>query len=126
MSAQHPFQLGLIIRSSPYEQRSARTQLDVALSAATLDFDLRLYFLGATVLQLISRGDIQKALLPPGYRAWASLPDLFEQSELQVFAEPTWLDHLHANRLQSCLPLQASSAPEMRRDWAACNRLLVL
>lgn len=126
MNSHAPFRLGLVIRSTSYAQRSARTQLDVALLAAALDFDLRLYFVGAAVLQLIPRNDIGPALLAAGYRAWASLPDLFERAEFQVFAEPSWLDKLHANNLQACLPLQASSPREMRRDWISCDRLLAL
>lgn len=126
MSSPAAFRLGLVIRSTSYTQRSARTQLDVALLAATLDWDLRLYFVGAAVLQLIPRNDTGPALLAAGYRAWASLPGLFEQSEFQIFAEPAWLDQLHANSLHACLPLQASSPQEMCRDWIFCNRLLVL
>ncbi len=126
MSSQAPFCLGLIVRSTSYAQRSARTQLDVALLAATLDCDLRLYFVGAAVLQLIAKGDPHPALLPAGYRAWASLPELFEKATLQTFVEPAWLEQLQANNLQPCLPLQASSPQEMRQDWTACDRLLVL
>ena len=126
MNSPAPFRLGMIVRSTPYAQRSARTQLDVALMAATLDFDLRLYFIGAAVLQLVPRGDISPALLTAGYRAWASLPDLFEQAELRAFAEPSWLDRLQANNLQTCLPVQASSSRDMRCQWTACDRLLVL
>ncbi|MDZ4728747.1 MAG: DsrE family protein [Xanthomonadales bacterium] len=126
MSSQAPFRLGLIVRTNPYAQRSARTQMDIALLAATLDWDLRLYFVGAAVLQLIPRGDTGPALLAAGYRAWASLPDLLERAEFQVFAEPAWLDQLHASNLQACLPLMASSPREMRRDWVSCDRLLVL
>jgi sulfur relay (sulfurtransferase) DsrF/TusC family protein len=126
MSYKTPFRLGLVVRSTSYAQRSARTQLDVALLAATLDFDLSLYFLGAAVLQLIPRGDLQPALLPAGYRAWASLPSLFEDAGLKAFAHPSWLDQLQAQSLQACLPLQARSAQEMRCDWAGCDRLLVL
>ena len=126
MSRQTPFRLGLIIRSTAYAQRSPRTQLDVALLAASLDCDLNLYFVDASVLQLIPRGSSREALLPAAYRAWASLPDLFETAELQVFAEAAWLDRLQASQLQPCLPLQACTAGKMRQHWASCNRVLVL
>ncbi len=130
MPVQAPFHLGLVVRSETYEQRSPRTQLDVALLAATLDFDVTLYFIGAAVLQLVpgtdTKPDTGAALLPAGYRAWASLPDLFEQAELEAFAEPEWLHRLQGQDLQSCLPLQARSPLEMRLDWARCDRLLVL
>lgn len=126
MSPHAPFRLGLIVRSTSYLQRSARTQLDVALLAATLDCDLRLYFIGAAVLQLIPKGDTRPALLPAGHRAWASLPELFDKATLQTFVEPAWLEQLQANNVHSCLHLQASSPQEMRQDWTACDRLLVL
>ncbi len=126
MSGQAPFRLGLVIRSTAYAQRSTRTQLDVALLAASVDFDLRLYFLGAAVLQLTARGDMAAAQLPAGYRAWASLPGLFEHAGLVAFAEPEWLNRLHKNGLQSCLPVQASTASDMRQDWFECDKLLTL
>lgn len=130
MPAHAPFHLGLIVRSQVYEQRSARTQLDVALLAATLDFHLNLYFVGAAVLQLVpgaqAKSDTASALLPAGYRAWASLPDLFEYAEFHAFAEPAWLDRLQTLGMQSCLPLQARASREMRQAWVACDRLLVL
>lgn len=118
--------LGLVIRSSAYAQRSTRTQLDVALLAATLDFNLHLYFIGNAVLQLIGRGDTSVALLPAGYRAWASLPELSEQGELQAFAEVAWLDKLSRNGLQTCLPVKACTHFEMRREMIHCDRLLTL
>jgi sulfur relay (sulfurtransferase) DsrF/TusC family protein len=120
------FRLGLIIRSTAYAQRSPRTQLDVALLAASLDCDLNLYFVGAGALQLIQRGNSAGALLPNAYRAWASLPDLFETSELLVFAEAIWLERLQASKLQLCLPAQACSASGMREHWADCDRVMVI
>lgn len=126
MTEQPPFWLGLIIRTTAYAQRSARTQLDVALLAASLDCDLSLYFLDAGVLQLVQRGHTGDALLPAAYRAWASLPDLFETARLQAFAEPAWLDRMQALDMHACLPLQASSTGDMRQHWAGCDRVLVL
>jgi len=130
MSVRKPFHLGLVVRSPVYEQRSPRTQLDVALLAATLDFRLSLYFVDAAVLQLVQgtepKPDTASALLPGGYRAWASLPDLFEQTELNAFAEPECLERLRRLGMQTCLPLQAGTAAEMRLDWAACDKVLVL
>lgn len=126
MSQRTPFRLGLLIRSTAYAQRSPRTQLDVALLAASLDCDLRLYFIDAGVMQLVHRVNAGEALLPAAYRAWGSLPDLFETTELQSFAEPIWLDRLKASRLEVCLPLKALTAAEMRQDWEGCDRVLVL
>jgi sulfur relay (sulfurtransferase) DsrF/TusC family protein len=126
MSAKLPFRLGLVVRNTAYAQRSARGQLDVALLAAAVDFDLHIYFLGSAVLQLTDRGDLTEAQLPAGYRAWASLPDLFERAELQVFVEPDWLEKLHSKGLQTCLPVLPGNPMDMQRDWARCDRLLTL
>ena len=130
MQSENPLHLGLVLRSQAYAQRSARSQLDVALLAATLDFRLSLFFIGAAVLQLAhghaTRPDTSAALLPPGYRAWASLPGLFERSVLEVFAEPLWLDRIQNDRLVANLKLQAMTAEEMRSSWNHCDRVLVL
>jgi sulfur relay (sulfurtransferase) DsrF/TusC family protein len=130
MQSVNPLHLGLVIRSGAYAQRSPRTQLDVALLAATLDFRLSLYFVGEAVLQLAHghgvRPDTSAALLPPGYRAWASLPGLFERSLLEVFAEPHWLDRMQHGGLVASLQLQAMTSEEMRSSWNRCDRVLVL
>jgi len=120
------FRLGLIVRDSAYEQRWARTQLDVAMLATTLDFNLHIYFLGKAVLQLVDRGDTAAALLPAGYRAWASLPELAEQAEFQVFADVVWLERLRRIGQETCLPVRACSVIEMRREMKLCDRLLTL
>ncbi len=123
----HPaFRLGMIVRGTPYAQRSARTQLDVAMLAATLDFDLHIYFVGNAVLQLIERGDTSAAQLPAAYRAWASLPELLEHAESQVFADVAWLDRLRRIGRETCLPVKASTAFEMRQQMDHCDRLLTL
>ncbi len=126
MSRQKPFTLGLLIRSTPYAQRSPRTQLDVALLAATLDFELRLFFNGASVMQLVPRRSAAAAQLPPAYRAWGSLPDLLEAADLKAYAEPAWLERLQLRQLHPCLPLRASTFAEMRHEWEACDRVMVL
>jgi len=94
--------------------------------AATLDFDLHIYFIGDAVLQLIRRGETSSALLPAGYRAWASLPGLLEKAGLEVFADIAWVDRLSRNGQVTCLPVHASSVFEMRQRWAHCDRLLTL
>ncbi len=126
MSEMPALKLGLIVHDSAYEQRSARTQLDVAMLAATLDFNLHIFFIGKALLQLVSRGDTAAALLPAGYRAWASLPDLVDQAELQVYADVEWLERLRRNGQGVCLPVRACSAIEMRREMKLCERLLTL
>lgn len=126
MAALTPFRFGLIIRSLAYEHRSARSQLDVAMLAASLDFELRLYFMGEAVMQLAPRDDYHSAMLPAGYRAWASLPELIEQAGLHAFAEPGWLAKMQKNKIKPCLDLLPADAVQMRKDWARCDRVLML
>ena len=115
--------LGLLIRSVPYEQRSAREQLDVALAAAALDIPLRLYFQGSAVFQLLVDRDATLAQLPPGYRGWGSLPEL---TSVSAHAEPEWLLKLSGAGLDTVLPLTALSATEMRFDFSSCEKVLLL
>ena len=126
MPAGLPFRLGLVVRSEAYAQRSARSQLDLAVLAASLDIDLHLYFCGPAVLQLLSTFQPQQALLPPGYRAWGSLPGLIESASLHSWAEPEWLDRLLASGLAMSLQVQPMEAAAMRRDWSACDRVMLL
>ena len=126
MAAHTPFRFGLLVRSPAYEHRSARSQLDVAMLAASLDFELSLYFIGEAVMQLVPREDLHPALLPAGYRAWASLPELIEQAELRTFAEPGWLEKMQQSNMKPCLDLLPADSSQMRRDWARCDRILLL
>jgi hypothetical protein len=115
--------IGLVLRSVPYEQRSARAQLDVALAAAALEQPLQLYFLGDSVLQLVDRREPASAHLPGGYRAWASLPEL---TQVAAFAEGGWMEWLQRGNLELALPLKAASQHQMRVGWNACLRVVVL
>jgi hypothetical protein len=123
MNRQVSAAIGLVLRSVPYEQRSARAQLDVALAAAALEQPLQLYFLGDSVLQLLCDRGPAAAQLPAGYRAWASLPEL---TPVSAFAETAWVEWLQRGNLELSLPLRAASRHQMRADWSACHRVVVL
>ncbi len=92
----------------------------MALVVAALQQPLRLYFAGPAVLQLQTGRQPAAAQLPPGYRGWASLPEL---TEVCAFAEPEWQQRLVNGSL---LELQTASPAEMRCDWQACGKVLVL
>jgi hypothetical protein len=115
--------LGLVLRSAAYQQRSARSQLDVALLAAALDAPLRLYFMGESALQLVGNRDTRPAGLPVGYRGWASLTGL---TSVSAFIEPAWLERLSDLGIEPLLPVKAKSKAQMRTDWRKCARILVL
>ncbi len=111
----------LLVRTPPYQQRSARSQLDVALVAAALETPLQLYFLGHGAMQLIRQRDLKSANLPAGYKAWASLP---EMSHVETFIEASWFNRLVGVDLM--LNPQALSIKQMRAKWQTCEKVLVL
>ena len=115
--------IGLVLRSAAYQQRSARSQLDVALVAAAVDAPLRLYFMGEAALQLAGDRDTRAAGLPVGYRGWASLTGL---TRVSAFIEPAWLERFSELGINPLLPVKAKSKAQMRADWQKCARLLVL
>lgn len=123
MPASHSTSLALIVQGSPYRDRVARVDVDMAIAAATLDFNVRIYFQGLSVMQLIAQRNPSEALLPKGYRAWAALPDL---GSVRFFAERQWLDHCLAGELTLVLAVEALSDSEMRRSWRSCDHVLVL
>jgi hypothetical protein len=115
--------IGLVVRSAPYLQRSARSQLDVALVAAALEAPLRLYFLADAALQLAGERDARNAGLPAGYRGWASLT---EMTRVSAFIEPGWLERMAELGITLLLPVKIRSKDQMRADWHKCARILVL
>jgi hypothetical protein len=115
--------VGLLLRSGPYRQRSARSQLDVALVAAALDVSLRLYFLADAALQLADERDTRPAGLPVGYRGWASIASM---AQVTVFAERSWLGRMAELGIEPLLKVQARTRAQMRADWEKCAKLLVL
>jgi sulfur relay (sulfurtransferase) DsrF/TusC family protein len=114
--------LGLIVQGLPYGRRSARADLDLALAAAALDFRLDVFFLGGAVMQLAARRDAGGALLPRGYRAWASLG---EYDGSRVHAEKHWLDFCLEQDIGLLMPVVPMSRPEMSLAWRRCDRVLV-
>jgi sulfur relay (sulfurtransferase) DsrF/TusC family protein len=115
--------MALIVRGRPYEHRSARADIDLALAALAMDFDLEVYFQGGAILQLASERNSLKARLPGGYRAWSALQDL---GEVRIFAEQAWLDRCKDNGIDLITPVNALSAAELRRGWRRCRHVMVV
>jgi len=115
--------LALLVRSHPYQRRSARAELDVALAAMVMNFHIEVYFIGSAVLQLQAERNGEPARLPAGYRAWATLPDL---GEFALYAERPWLDRLVAAEVPLLMPVESMEAVEMRQRWRACDYSMVL
>ena len=115
--------LALLVRSDPYQRRSPRNELDVALAALAMDFRLEVYFLGSSILQLLAERDPRAALLPAAYRAWASLP---EMGEAVLYGEQTWLDRLAEWRAELVMPVNGLSRTQLRRHWRHCDYSMVI
>ncbi len=122
MAAKHR-KIGLVVRSGPYQGRSSRDQVDVALAAATLDLELELFFTGEGVLQLLADRDAQAGKLPGGLRGWKSLPGLtlvnawVADSALEAFVGP---------ETRLILDVQRASESEIALRLAGCDQAMVI
>jgi len=123
MTANSHSSLALIVGSPPYQNRVARADIDIALAAAALDFEVHVYFLGHAIFQLAADRKTTDAMLPVGYRAWASLPDL---AEARVYAEQQWLEFCKKSRLELVMQVEALSPARMKLAWRSCLHVLVL
>jgi sulfur relay (sulfurtransferase) DsrF/TusC family protein len=115
--------LALIVRGAPYGRRAPRADLDLALAAAALDFELEVYFVGEALLQLAAERDGTAAWLPPGYRAWAALPDL---SEVRMYGELEWLQKCERSGIELAVPVKGLDPDQMRSGWRSCRHALVV
>ncbi len=114
--------LGLVIRSAPWVGRAGRDALDLALAAATLDIALDLFFIGDGALQLLADREPGPAGLPPGYRAWASLPDL---GEVRYHVDADQWAALESSGARCLIEAHRVPAADMPALQAACDCLLV-
>jgi len=115
--------LALVVKSQPYEHRAARADLDLALAAAAMDFELEIYFLGNAVLHLAADRETSGALLPAGYRAWAALPEL---TGTGVFAELAWLEYCRAGGLELVMPVEGLPPDILKTRWRQCRHVMVI
>lgn len=123
MPATHTTRLGLLVRHSTYEHRLARAEVDFALAAAAMEYEVQVYFMGFSIFQLVSQRATAGALLPTGYRAWAALPDL---GEARIYAENKWLAYCKATGLELVMPVEALSEAAMRRSWRDCHHVVAV
>ena len=115
--------LALLVVSGPFARRAARAELDVALAAAALDYRLELYFSGEGLLQLARERDAVPALLPPGARGWAALPEL---GEVRAFAREDELARCEQLGIALILPVEPLPAALFRDRWRRAAQALVL
>lgn len=123
MGPQADRSLALIVRGLPYARRAPRADLDLALAAAALDFRLEVYFVGPALLQLAADRGGAAAQLPPGYRAWAALPEL---ADVRLFGEHEWLRRCEDHGIELFLPVAGLQEGQMRAGWRQCRTTLVV
>lgn len=115
--------IGLVVRSGPYQGRSSRDQLDIALAAATLGLELELFFTGEGVLQLLADRDARKSMLPGSFRGWKSLAALTSvtawvaESALASFVEPD---------AELILKVKSANQREIALRLAGCDQVMVI
>jgi sulfur relay (sulfurtransferase) DsrF/TusC family protein len=110
------FKVGLIIRSGPSGGHSARDQLDVALAAASLEFELELFFLGAGIQQLRSGQDQN----PAGHKGWKALPGLTRVNAWAL--DSGWKYSEEAMSLE----VTTVNSAELAARIAGCSRIMVV
>ncbi len=115
--------LAMIVTQSPYRQRSARTQLDVALAAATLELPLELYFIGDGVWQLSSERKPEAVGLPKGLRGWAALAGM---TRVAFFADALQLENMNRLGSDTIVDVESLSLEEMSGRWRHCSRVMHL
>lgn len=115
--------LALLLTAPPYAGREARAELDMALAAAAMDRSLEVYWLDNALLQLAANRQVEQALLPPGLKGWAALP---EMGETRQFVEAAAWSRCEALGIRVLLPVEPLDENEFRRRWRACEQVLVL
>jgi sulfur relay (sulfurtransferase) DsrF/TusC family protein len=115
--------LALLVHASPFENRVARADLDIALAAAALDFEIQVYFFGRSILQLATERNSVNALLPGGYRAWSAMPELVETV---VYAEKEWLGFCSAREIRLVMDVEGLDPCGMAKNWRQAHHVLVL
>ena len=123
MTAGSCHRLALLVRTPSYRSREPRAELDLALAALSLDFELEVYFLGDALLQLARDKDGADAGLPPGYKAWSALSEL---GTVRLFGEPGWLRRCEGLGAGLLAPVEGLGAGHMKTRWRNCDRVIVL
>jgi len=123
MPAESTTRIGLLVRRAPYAHRIARAEADLALAAGALDFEVRVYFLGASALQLAARRSPETAQLPAGYRAWAGLPEL---ADARFFVEMGWWTFCRSAGIELVVPVEPLEPGDMKRSWRSCRHVVAL
>lgn len=115
--------LALILRQGPFQGRSGRDQLDMALAAATLGIELELVFTASGLLQLLPGDKQSTPVLPGGGKGWKSLPGL---TCVHAWSTPEALGLIAGQDTILSLNITATSHADISARLASCDRVLVL
>ena len=106
--------IGLVVRSAPRSGKRSREQLDIALSAASLGFELQLFFIGAGVMHL-SAGK--------GHKGWKALPGL---TTVTAWLDPDSMAARQDYGEQPILESLLAGPAEMAERISCCDRAMVI
>ena len=115
------YKIGLLIRSGPVAGRFSREQLDIALSAASLGYELELFFQGAGVMQLAAENESDDHL--GGHKGWKALPGL---SEVTAWMSEKSLSELRESGIKLMLDVEIAEPADMADRLARCNQAMVI
>ena len=113
--------LGLVISRAPWEGRSGRDSLDIALAAATLDWSVDIYFCAGGLRQLLAAQSGVDAGLPGSPKAWKMLPEL---SAVRFIADPCEMKFWQEQGAEFVVPLLPLSKSVWGIEQSGCHRLL--
>lgn len=115
--------IALVVRQPPYAQRSARTQLDVALAAASLELPLEIYFLGDSLWQLATQREPGPAGLARGLKAWSAVSDM---TRVGFYADARQIRQLQKSGVETIIEIEGIEATEMASRWRSCLQVVTL
>lgn len=122
MAARAFERLGLVVCQGPWQGRSGRDQLDLAIAAVGMDVAVELFFVGDGVLQLLVGERPNAARLPPSTAGWGSLPEL---GAVRFHVDASRHRELLASGCAFRAQVEPASPADMRARQAGCDRLLV-
>lgn len=116
-------QLGCLVRSAPFTDRSGRRELDVILAAAACGWRIELFFSGAGVLHLVPEKDSEGAGLPRTWRGWKALA---EAGPVRCWVESDGVPLLGGPSASPLLDVEELGRAEIAGRLRHCDRVMVL
>jgi sulfur relay (sulfurtransferase) DsrF/TusC family protein len=115
--------IGLVIRSAPSDGPSSRDQLDVALAAASLGFELELFFTARGIQQLFANTDASAGETPAGHKGWKALPGL---TKVLAWADEPSIPSLKDSGINLLLDVGSCSPLDFAHRLELCDQTLVI